>query len=299
MSPEAHGNFARKRLVIFGCGYVGAEVARQAVERGISVAALTRNEAKAAELRALGVDAVVAELAGDAWHGRIAGGADWVLNCVSSGGGGIDGYRRSYVDGMVSILTWARTRGPVGTVIYTGSTSVYAHGDGARVDETASTDGAGERAGILLNAENLVRKNDGAWARWFVLRLAGIYGPGRHYLLDQVRSGEVAGLGKHRLNVIFRDDIVSAVWAAFGSAPTVANEILNLADDHPTHRAEVVSWLADRLGVAVPKFTGEPAAGRRMVTPDRVIVNVRARAVLAWCPRFPSFREGYEKILSR
>src|SRR5450759_1353813 len=114
MSADAHGNFAGKHLVIFGCGYAGAEVARQAVARGLRVTALTRNEAKAIALRAGGVETIVADLAAAAWHTRIAGGAVFLLNCVSSGGGGLDGYRHSYVDGMASVLAWARSRGAAG-----------------------------------------------------------------------------------------------------------------------------------------------------------------------------------------
>lgn len=299
MTHAAHGNFSGKRLVIFGCGYVGAEIARQAVARGLRVTALTRNETKAAALRESGIEAVVADLAANAWHERVAGGADFVLNCVSSGGGGIEGYRCSYLGGMASMLAWARSRGTAGTMIYTGSTSVYPQGGGATVDETVPTDTAAERARILIETENLLRANDSACARWFVLRLAGIYGPERHHLLEQVRAGEVAGRGEHRLNLIYRDDIAAAVWAAFAAPPTVANEIINLADDGAAPKSEIAAWLAERLGVPPPRFTGEPTAGRREVTPDRVIANAKARRVLGWRPAWPTFREGYEKILSR
>ena len=299
MSCAAYGNFSGKRLVIFGCGYVGAEVARQGLERGLRVTALTRNEEKAVALRAEGIEVVVADLATDGWHGQVAGGAELVLNCVSSGGGGIGSYRRSYVAGMVSVLEWARAQGPAGTVVYTGSTSVYPQGGGAVVNEMAPTEGAAERAGILLEAEGLLRANRGACARWQVLRLAGIYGPGRHRLLEQVRMGEVAGWGEHRLNLVYRDDIVAGVWAAFEAAPAVENEVFNLADDGAATKGAIVAWLADRLGVARPRFTGEPATGRREVTPDRVIANAKAKAKLGWRPAYPSFREGYEKILSR
>lgn len=285
--------------MVFGCGYVGAEAARQAVARGARVTALTRNDAKADALRAGGVEVVVADLASGDWHGRVAGGADWVLNCVSSGGGGLEGYRQSYVAGMGSVLAWAKARGPVGTIVYTGSTSVYPQGGGVVVAETAPTDGGGERPRILLEAEDLLRGNDGATARWFVLRLAGIYGPGRHHLLEQLRAGEVAGRGDYRLNLIYRDDVVAGIWAAFGAEADVPNGIFNLADDGAATKAAMVGWLAARLGVPEPRFTGEPVSGRRAVTPDRVIANTKAKAVLGWRPAFPSFREGYEKILSR
>src|SRR5437868_4846656 len=137
MTVEAHGNISGKRLVIFGCGYVGSELAREGLVRGLRVCALTRNEAKAIALRSAGVDVVLADLAADDWHARIEGGPDFAVNCVSSGGAGLAGYRRSYVDGMDSILRWARTRGAVGTLAYTSSTSVYPQDGGGRVDETS------------------------------------------------------------------------------------------------------------------------------------------------------------------
>ncbi len=117
MTANAHGNLSGKHLVVFGCGYVGSEVALQALAGGAQVTALTRNEAKASVLRAAGATTIVADLASLDWHGQIAGSADFVLNCVSSGGVGLEGYRHSYVAGMESLLTWARTRGAAGTIV--------------------------------------------------------------------------------------------------------------------------------------------------------------------------------------
>ncbi len=296
MSLVAPEIFKGKHLVIFGAGYVGAEVARQAAARGLRVTALTRNAEKAGTLRALGVTTVVADLAGDDWHKHpaLAGGADFALNCVSSGGGA-HGYRRSYVEGMRSVLAWAK-RAPVGTMVYTSSTSVYPQDGGVRVDEAAPTDGVGENGKILLEAEALLR----AWSeRGFVLRLAGIYGPQRHHLLDQLRegSGVVAGRGDHRLNLIHRDDIAGAVWAALAVPASEVGGVFNVADDGAARKAEVVNWLAARLGVPEPVFNGVPATGRRAVTPDRVIANDKIKRVLGWRPRYPTFRDGYGDLL--
>jgi nucleoside-diphosphate-sugar epimerase len=317
-------DFLGKRLVVLGAGYVGAAVARQAATRGLRVTALTRNADTARALADAGVEAVVADLADDGWHARVAGGADLVLNSVGSGGGGLAGYRRSYVDGMRSALAWAASRGAAaGTLVWTSSTSVYPHGGGARVDETAATGGS-ERAEVLVEAEKLalraaaetgaatppsrsgVNRDEGVAAptgritRSFVLRLAGIYGPGRHHLLDQLRVGtaELPGHGEHRLNLAHRDDICAAIWAAFAAPPAVAGGVFNVADDGAATKQEVVAWLSALLGVAVPRFTGEPAANaRRAVTPDRVIANGKIKRELGWRPQFPSFREGYAEIL--
>jgi nucleoside-diphosphate-sugar epimerase len=298
MNPEAHGKFAGRHLVVFGCGYVGGEVARQALDRGLRVTALTRNPDKAAALRALGITTVVADLASGTWHAAIPDGADLVLNAVSSGGGGVDGYRSSYLEGMKSVLTWARTQGPVGTLVYTGSTSVYAQDGGVRVDEHSPISARDERAAVLGETEGVLWAEAGTVARACVLRLAGIYGPGRHHLIEQVRAGEVSGNGGHHLNLIHRDDICAAIWAVFGAPATMTAEIFNVADDAPATKAEVAAWLAGRLGVSVPRFSGVPAGGRRAVTPDRIIVNARLKAALGWAPQYPSFREGYATLLS-
>lgn len=285
------------RLVIFGAGYIGGAVARAAAARGIAVTALTRNAARAAELRAAGIRVVVADLAGDAWLDEIPPGADHVLNCVSSGGGGLDGYRHSYVDGTARIAAWTR-RGRVGTLVYTSSTSVYPQGGGAEVDESVPTEPAGERAALLLEAERL--SNAAEAGRVFILRLAGIYGPDRHMILDTLRlGGPLPGSGLHRLNLAHRDDIVAAILACFAAPPTVPGGVFNVADDHPAPRAEVAAWLAARLGLPPPSF--DPAATgarRRPETPDRIIRNDRLKAALGWRPQFTDFREGYGSLLS-
>jgi nucleoside-diphosphate-sugar epimerase len=283
----------RKHLVVLGAGYVGAEVVRQGLARRMRVTALTRNAGKARALKEAGAEVVVVDLAGDDWHVRVKDGADYVLNCVSSGGGGPEAYRHSYVEGMKSVLAWA-SRVPVGAIVYTGSTSVYSQGGGVRVDEEASVEETRAAGSPLVEAEDLLL----AWAggKACVLRLAGIYGPGRHYLLDQLRdgSGEVAGHGEHRLNLIHRDDIAGAVWAAFEGG---AEGVFNVADDGAAAKVEMTAWLAMKLGVPRPRFTGEPATGRRRVTPDRVIANDKIKRVLGWRPVYPSFREGYAAIL--
>ncbi len=297
MRAAEHGKM-HPRLVVFGAGYIGGAVARAAVGRGIEVTALTRNPGRAAELQADGVRTVVSDLASETWLNEIPAGPDYVLNCVSSGGGGLDGYRHSYVDGTAQIAVWTR-RGRVGTLVYTSSTSVYPQGGGAEVDESAPTEPASDRAALLLEAERL---SSGANAeRVFILRLAGIYGPDRHMILDTLRAGgPLPGSGAHRLNLVHRDDIVAAILACFAAPPAVKGGVFNVADDHPSPRAEVAAWLAGRLGLPSPQFDAAATSGRRRPeTPDRLIRSGRLKSALGWQPQFPDFRAGYESLLSR
>ena len=160
-----------KRLVIFGCGYVGTALARAAVAAGAQVEALTRNPEKAAALRSLGLaKVVVAELSSADWYAQIAGGADHVVNCVSSGGGGTEGYRQSYVAGMQSLLAWVGQGGaPAGTLVYTSSTAVYPQDGGTLVDESAIAEGATPNGAIIRESETFLQSAPaGACGRWFI-----------------------------------------------------------------------------------------------------------------------------------
>ncbi len=283
-------------VFIVGCGYVGQAVARRLRVRGIPVAALTRNPETAAALAGEGVETLVAELSGTEWHARVPGGITAVVNCVSAGGGGLEGYRRSYVEGMRSLLAWTRTQPGLDTVVYTGSTSVYPGSGGGSIDETAPV-GGGERARLLLEAEGLLLGAPGAF-RAFVLRLAGIYGPDRDHLARQVRAGTVSGRPEVHLNLIHRDDAAAGVEAALRAPPGVPGGIYNLADDGAATRGEVVAWLAARMGVPPPVFTGEDGPRREGPAPDRIIRSQHARDLLGWRPAYPDFRAGYAGFVS-
>jgi nucleoside-diphosphate-sugar epimerase len=293
-------SLANKRLVIFGCGYIGSAVARAALAAGARVEALTRNPEKAAVLRESGLaKVVVAELGSPEWHGQIVPAPDFVVNCVSSGGP--DQYWQSYVVGMQSILSWAAKAGPVGTMVYTSSTSVYPQGEGAVVDETAWAPGATPNGRTISESEVLLKGAPAsAIRRHFILRLAGIYGPGRHHLLDQLRAGTdtLNGSGEHRLNLAHRDDIVTAILACLGAPDSVGTEIFNVADTAPATRAEVVAWLCGQLGRPVPAFDGSTTARRGGAPmPDRIISSAKIQRVLGWRPKHHDFKAGFSEII--
>jgi nucleoside-diphosphate-sugar epimerase len=111
-------------------------------------------------------------------------------------------------------------------------------------------------------------------------------------------------MAEAHLNLIHRDDVLSAMWAVWQRAerngtpgPRGGAEVFNLADEGEATKGEVAAWLAGRLGVQTPVFTGQPAGGRRAVTPDRIIDASRARAALGWRARHRNFREGYTEML--
>jgi len=297
MRSGEQSKFAGRHVLVLGAGYVGGALLAALAGSGARLSALTRNPNTARHLQEQGVSVIQADLASDDWHAKLPDGADLILNSVGSGGVGLDAYRHSYVDGMASLLRWCR-RAPVGHVVYTSSISVYAAGGGALVDESGALVTEAGPSSVLAEAEALLMQSKPGPARRHILRLAGIYGPGRHRFLDQLASGElVSGHGDRHLNLIHLHDIVSAVLSVWLSSNSVPDRIFNVVDDGCATRAEIAAWLAGRLGVAPPRFSGEAAPGRSRVPPDRIIDNRLIKSEVGWSPSFPGYREGYGALL--
>ena len=116
----------------------------------------------------------------------------------------------------------------------------------------------------------------------------------------QAQMTALNGSGAHRLNLAHRDDIVAAILACLEAPSTVGREIFNVADRTPAQRSEVVHWLSGQLGRPAPAFDGTTTARRGGAPmPDRVISSAKIQRVLGWQPRFPDYRTGFGKLLSR
>ncbi len=301
--PNAVATNLPKSVMIFGCGYVGTALAEVLLTAGVRVGALTRNVEQAAALRAQGLsEVIVADLSDEAWHHQLTASYESVVNCVSSAGGGLEGYRKSYVEGQRVILKWAQGRG-IQTYLYTSSTSVYPQDGGVTIDETADTSDAPPTGQVLCESERLLSDAGDTFGAWVVLRLAGIYGPGRHYLLDLLRSGAsvIPGVGDTLLNLIHRDDVVTAICTALAHRQSATSGIYNVADNHSATKTELVEWLAEQLGQLPPRFDPDNVSprlqrrGGRM--PSRRVSNLKLRQTLGWEPKYGDFRAGYKTLI--
>lgn len=241
---------------------------------------------------------VLGNLHTDDWWGDLDGEYDQVVNCVGASSPSLEGYRESYVAGMESIIGWLRlARSKASNLIFTSSTSVYPQTGGVLVDELSDTSGASARGQILLEAERscLAHSRDFAM-RSVVIRFSGLYGPGRHLLVDKIRRGEpMSGNPDRALNLLHRDDAVSALIEVMQADPLIEGGVFNACDGQHASRGEIVRWIADRFGAEVPEFIGaEEDDG-----PDRRVDGSKIRQVMKWVPKFPDFQSGYEDFLAR
>jgi nucleoside-diphosphate-sugar epimerase len=255
------------RLFIFGLGYTAGRFAQEMRRRGWQIDAT----GSAANID-FGSEAAVRKGLSSASH---------VVSSVPPADGS-DPVLDAYGDALAG--KWLG---------YLSSTGVYGDAGGAWVDEASPT-GTGRRT---ARAE--------CDSKWFdlgarIFRLPGIYGPGRS-AFDRVRSGkahriDLPGQVFSRLHV---DDIVSGMVAAI--VRDAASGAYNLADDLPSSQNAVIEEACRLLGQEPPPLqTIEQAnlspMARSFYAENRRVANGKAKRVLDWEPRYPTYREGLAAI---
>ncbi len=286
------------KIAVLGCGYVSAEFARQAKAAGHEVLGVVRSEASRDKLRAEGLAAEAFDLYAGDWA-LLPKRFDAVVYAASTGGGGPEAYALAYDVGVKRALAWARAVGAQ-AFVFTSSTGVYRQDDGRIVDEDSVVGGA-PTADAILGGERAVLSSGFAKAR--VLRFGGLYGPGRHHMVDQLRRGEniIGGRVDHYINYLHRDDAASSVLAALVAGPAGAR-VYNVGDGCPVTKEALACWIAERLGQATPVFDPSAPAGPRVAKggrtqPSRIVATGRIRAELGWNPVFPDVFSGLAPFL--
>lgn len=286
------------KIAVLGCGYVGAEFARQARAAGHDVLGIVRSEASRDKLRAEGLAAEAFDLQTGDWS-VLPARFDAVVYAASTGGGGPEAYALAYDIGVKRALAWARAVG-AGSFVFTSSTGVYRQDDGGIVDEASPVGGA-PTADAILGGERAVLASGCGKAR--VLRFGGLYGPGRHHLVDQLRRGDnvIGGRVDHFINYLHRDDAASAILAALVGGPSGAR-VYNVGDGKPVTKEALARWIARRLGVAEPVFDPSAPAGPRMAKggrtqPNRIVATGLIQAELGWRPRHADIFAGLGDLM--
>ena len=276
-------------VLVAGAGWLGSSVARALAGSGHRVTAVRRDPGRAAALLSPGVDPLALDLSGPEALERLPRDLDAVVACQSAGADGPEAYRRAYVTCTRTLLDALRAAGRPAVLLYTGSTGVFGQRDGSDVDEETSPAPASPAAEVLVEAEELVRGAARDGIRSMVLRLSGLYGPGRTWPVERVRAGQIAlGPGDGAwLNLCHLEDAVSAVLA--GLARGGAGSVYHASDAEPVRRRDLVQWVSSRLGIAPPHL---PPEARPSSLPDRRIRAEWTRAALGLELRYPTYRQG-------
>jgi nucleoside-diphosphate-sugar epimerase len=274
-----------ERILIAGCGDLGTRLGRLLAADGHRVWGLRRDP--------LGLPSALEPLAADLTRpdtlGALPAGLTLVFYTAAAADRSEAAYRRAYEDGPRNLLAALAAQGQSPRrVVYCSSTAVYGQEDGGWVDEGSPTRPQGYTGQRVLAGEGWVA---GGPYPATTVRLAGIYGPGRTRLLEQVRRGETRrpeGLPVYT-NRIHSDDAAAAL--AFVARLPAPRRLYLAVDDEPVDRATLLLELAGMIGAPPPPSgPAEPGRGGNKRCSNRRLKAAGFRF------RYPTFREGYRAL---
>ena len=281
-----------RHILVFGLGYTGAEIAHAAAGHGLGVTVVTRRPGAApAWLAEAGIGIAPFDAP------PLAGATHLVATAAPDERG----------DPVLAAHEAAIAAARPQWIGYLSTTGVYGDRDGGWVDEATEPAPAQPRSRRRRAAEEAwERVAARAGARLDLIRLAGIYGPGRS-AFDELRAGSARRVVKpgHAFSRIHVADIASLVLAAIEHPPQGRVRVLHGADDEPASSAEVVAEAARLMGLAPPPEVPFEAAREAMSpmalsfwTESRKVANAGTKAATGWSPRFPTYREGLAAVLA-
>lgn len=288
-------------LLIVGCGYLGRRIAMRALREGRceKVIGTTRSLETANLLRTLSVDPIIADVLSPESFERLSF-PKTIVYCVGFDRKSGKPMRTIYVDGLAMFLDKLKTAQWNGRMVYTSSTGVYGQADGAWVDEESAAEPLQESGRVCLDAETLLSRMSAqnGWSA-VVVRLAGLYGPGRIVQKNAIANGEpIVGDPSRWLNLIHVDDAARCV---LGLSELGNPRALYVAsDDRPVHRGEYYTALARHLAAPAPTFTPAPAgshlAGRE--ASNKRVRNARIKTDLGISLAYPDVSTGIPASLA-
>ena len=186
-------------------------------------------------------------------------------------------------------------------IVYLSTIGVYGDHDGRWVDETSAAAPRSERGLARLAAEDQWRRlGVSMGVPVHILRLAGIYGPGRNLLIKLRRGGarRIAKPGQ-TFNRVHVEDIAQAIGLVLGAGGQ--SGVWNVADEEPAPPQDVIAFAAELLGIEPPPEepfeTADMTPMARSFYGDNKRVSIaRLKQELGFRPRYPSYREGLRAL---
>jgi nucleoside-diphosphate-sugar epimerase len=276
------------RLFVFGMGYTAAAVARRLKPRLDAAWGTTRAPDRMPAVAAAGAKPLLFD--GSAHSEAVADAlaeATHVLVSIAPGEAG-DPVLTCFRNDLAALKPQA--------LVYLSTVGVYGDHGGAWVDEASECRPVSQRSIRRLEAE-------AAWRLFAeetatpvaILRLAGIYGPGRS-AFDRLKDSTARRVVKpgQVFNRIHVDDIAAAVEACFAAG---ADGTYNVADDEPAPPQDVIAYAAELLGLPPPPEEPFDAAdlspmARSFYGENKRVANARLKRELGVRLAYPSYQEG-------
>ena len=284
---------ASPSLLVYGGGWLGRAVGREAIRRGGRAILTSRDAARRAGLTDEGLVAIDPNDA-PALAEAVAGASAILISAppVADGCPGL----KALTPALASTEVWPDWIG------YVSSTAVYGDRAGGWALEDSELNAASLEGARRVRAErDWLDAGQGMGLTVQLFRLPALYGPGRSPL-DRLRDGTARIVRKpgQVFNRVHVEDVVSGLFASMTRPRPGAAYIL--CDDEPAPADVVMEGAARRLGLSLPPEVAldDPSvsdAMRRFYLDSKRLSNAKAKAELGWRPKYPSWRDGLEAML--
>lgn len=273
-----------EKVLIVGHGDLGAEIAARLEQAGMKVIGLRRSlQPASSNIEVIAAD--VSKPLSLAMLETIK--PEFIVYCVAAGGQTDAEYKSAYVDGLCNVLATQKSNNQLKHVFFISSTRVYGQDTTALLDETVPAlpaDFGGKR---LLEAEHLLQTLSCGTT---ILRLSGIYGPGRLRMLNLAKSPDGWPKQNAWSNRIHRDDAAAFIVFLIKQVLT-GNPVQHcyiVTDCKPVPQYEVLSWLATQLQVGKPEQL--PSSGGKRLSNSNMLAT-------GFKLQYPDYEAGYHTLL--
>ncbi|WP_088240046.1 SDR family oxidoreductase [Calothrix rhizosoleniae] len=231
-------------ITIIGCGYVGYALAKYWQDRmSLMITATTTTIERIPELQAVSHKVVVVK--GDDSAGLKSILKDQDVAILSIGSKKFTPYEETYLQTAKNLVPVLQDNSTLKQLIYTSSSSIYGNQDGVVVDEQTPPNPTSSTGKVLRETEEVLMTASNERLRVCILRLGGIYGPGRELvkIYSRVAGKTRPGNGQQPANWIHLDDIVGGIELARHQH---LQGIYNLVDDANLTNREVIDRVCEQ-----------------------------------------------------
>ena len=279
----------QKTILIAGCGDVGSTFGSLLIAEGHKVIGLRRNINQLPQ----GIQGISADLLQtSALKEQLSTltGCDVLVYAVAANGYDEERYRQAYVQGLDNVLNAL----PVAPkhIIFTSSTGVYHQNDHSFIDEHSPCQPQSFSGQVMLEAENNVLGKEPPAT---IVRFSGIYGPGREFLINKIKQGEVAPeIPLQYSNRIHRDDCAGVLHHLVTKLFRGENldSCYLASDDCPASLFEVGHWLAEQFDVVPQSASLSRRTGSKRCNNQRLKDS-------GYQFIYPDYKAGYLSLISQ
>ncbi len=274
-----------KKLLVIGCGKLGQKLGLLAKKTPLDLLGFKRKKITSTNIRIEQQD-----IFDKSFFDKVKiHSPDFILYSLSADEQSEKSYRRNYVEGLKQVIKSIKYINNFQHLFFVSSTSVYGDNNDQFIDEFSETSPKNFRGTILLEAENLlntVKFNS------TILRLSGIYGSGRNYMIKLSQDAESWPKVDRWTNRINEDDAANFIIFLLNQClqGEIPEKLYLLSDKEPVTLFRLLNWIRQNLNLKNKiNITSDPILGKRLRS--SIIPSLKFEY------KYPTYKQGYKELI--